>query len=46
MEFMFAGRRRAIATGGIRTTAVEQALFEGDGEGRSLATLVLDCLKR
>eukprot|EP00752_Nemacystus_decipiens_P014826 g13199.t1 len=46
MEFMFAGRRRVVATGGVRTAAAEQALFEGDGEGRSLATLVLDCLSR
>lgn len=46
MEFMFAGRRRVVATEAVRTTAAEQALFEGDGEGRSLATLVLDCLNR
>eukprot|EP00903_Cladosiphon_okamuranus_P014802 g13710.t1 len=46
MELMFAGRRRVVATGAVRTTAVEQALFEGDEEGRSLATLVLDCLSR
>lgn len=46
MEFTFAGKRKVIATAAVRTAAVEQALFEGDGEGRSLATLVLDCLNR
>lgn len=46
MEFMFPGRRRVSVSGNVRTTAVEQAFFEGDEEGRTLATLVLDCLKR
>ncbi|CAM9393485.1 unnamed protein product [Ectocarpus sp. 4 AP-2014] len=46
MELMFAGQRRVVVSGATRTTAAEQALFEGDEEGRSLATLVLDCLKR
>ncbi|CAM9505612.1 unnamed protein product [Ectocarpus sp. 13 AM-2016] len=46
MELMFAGQRRVVVSGTTRTTAAEQALFEGDEEGRSLATLVLDCLKR
>ncbi|CAM9888406.1 unnamed protein product [Pylaiella littoralis] len=46
MEFMFAGRRRVTSNETVRTAAVEQALFQGDEEGRTLATLVLDCLKR
>ncbi|CAM9874224.1 unnamed protein product, partial [Ectocarpus fasciculatus] len=46
MEFMFAGQRRVVVSATTRTTAAQQALFEGDEEGRSLATLVLDCLRR
>ncbi|CAM9907377.1 unnamed protein product [Scytosiphon promiscuus] len=46
MEFVFPGRRKVSVSGVVRTTAVEQAFFEGDEEGRTLATLVLDCLKR
>ena len=46
MEFVFLGSRRVTVSGAVRTTAVEEALFEGDEEGRTLATLVLDCLKR
>lgn len=46
MEFVFSGRRKVIASGTVRATAAQEALFEGDGEGRTLATLVLDCLER
>lgn len=46
MKFMFSGRRAVTASAAVRTCAVQEALFEGDGEGRTLATLVLDCLYR
>ncbi|CAN0030754.1 unnamed protein product, partial [Hapterophycus canaliculatus] len=46
VEFLFSGRRRVSVSGSVRAAAIEQALFEGDEEGRTLATLVLDCLKR
>lgn len=46
MELVFPGRRRVLVSSVVRTSAAEQALFEGDDEGRSLATLVLDCLRR
>lgn len=46
MEFIFSGKRKVTASSVVRTTAVQGALFEGDDEGRTLATLVLDCLHR
>lgn len=46
MEFMFSGRRKVTVSSSVRTTAVQEAFFEGDEEGRTLATLFLDCLQR
>lgn len=46
MEFVFAGKRRVTVSRALRTSAAEQALFEGDDEGSTLATFVLDCLQR
>lgn len=46
MEWVLSGKRRVTASATVRTCAAEQALFEGDEEGRTLATLVLDSLRR
>lgn len=46
LQWVLTGKRRVTASAEVRACAAEQALFEGDEEGRTLATLVLDSLRR
>ncbi|CAM9989817.1 unnamed protein product, partial [Phaeothamnion confervicola] len=46
MDFLLRGGRRVTVPGAVRAAAAADALFGGDDEGCTLATLLLDCLDR